>query len=65
MSIYNCAICNAQRCEHVINEAEYCSNRIEDLERLLNIKCDELKEEMILNGKLRTLLADNKIDHEL
>lgn len=27
-------------------------------------KCDELKESMILNGKLRTLLHENNIDHD-
>lgn len=65
MSMYNCAVCDAQRCEHVINNSETDRETIERLNSLLDSKCDELKEAMILNGKLRLLLSEKGVDHDL
>jgi hypothetical protein len=65
MSMYNCAICDTQRCEHVINEAENSEIEINDLKAKLNTAYDDIKELKILNGKLRGLLADAGVDHEL
>ncbi len=46
--------------------------KIETLEKELahvkeqyDIKCDEFREQIVLNSKLRGLLASNGVDHEL
>lgn len=56
---------NIKKGDELFDQLEVAHEELENLHHLYHIKCDEYQNAMLLIGDLRTILAENKISHEL